>query len=153
LWGFSEVRARKVEVWVPLSRNIRSDVIDVHRGTRLDRADRTVLDAIPITTPVRTLIDIAGRLEDLKLSAVMEDLIKRELVDPERLRARLDALRTSGRPGGGRLESLLDARGAGPAMESTLEALVWKLIVESGVRRPERQYPVKVPGGRACTRL
>jgi very-short-patch-repair endonuclease len=42
----------------------------------------------------------------------------------------------------------LDARGAGPAMESTLEALVWSLIVESGVRLPKRQYWVDVLGGR-----
>ena len=33
-------------------------------------------------------------------------------------------------------------------MESTLEALVWSLILESGVRLPERQYRVDVPGGR-----
>jgi very-short-patch-repair endonuclease len=146
LWNFEGVRARKVEVWSTRSR--RSARVVVHRGTRLDRADRTMLGPIPITTPVRTLIDMAGRLEDLRLSAVMEDLIKRELVDPDRIRARLDALRSSGRPGVGRLDALLDARGVGPAMESTLEALVWSLIVESGVRLPERQYWVDVPGGR-----
>ncbi len=107
-----------------------------------------MLGPIPITTPVRTLIDMAGRLEDLKLSAVMEDLVKRDLVDPQRLGARLDALRSSGRPGAARLHALLDARGDGPAMESTLEALVWSLILESGVRLPERQYWVLVPSGR-----
>jgi very-short-patch-repair endonuclease len=103
---------------------------------------------IPITTPVRTLIDMSGRLEDLRLSAVMEDLIKRDLVDPARLHARLDALRGSGRPGAARLHALLTARGDGPAMESTLEALVWSLILESGVRLPERQSWIDVPGGR-----
>ena len=33
-------------------------------------------------------------------------------------------------------------------MESTLEVLVWKLILESGVLLPERQHEVKVAGGR-----
>jgi very-short-patch-repair endonuclease len=146
LWGFEGARARKVEIWT--TRSVRSDLAVVHRGTRLDRADRTMLGPIPITTPARTLIDMAGRLEDLRLLSVMEDLIKRDLVDPDRLRARLDALRSSGRPGGGRLDALLAARGEGPAMESTLEALVWSLIVESGVRLPERQHWVEVPGGR-----
>lgn len=148
LWRFEGVRSRKVELWIASQRRLRSQLVVVHQGNRLDRADRTALEGIPITTPVRTLIDMSSRLENLTLSAVMEDLIKRDVVDPDRLRARLAALRTSGRPGGGRLEALLDARGAGPAMESTLEALVWSLILKSGVRLPERQYEVKVPGGR-----
>jgi very-short-patch-repair endonuclease len=146
LWEFEGMRARRVEVWT--TRRLKSGLVVVHQGTRMDRADRTMLGPIPITTPVRTLIDMSGQLENLKLSAVMEDLIKRDLVDPPRLQARLDALRSSGRPGAGRLEALLDARGEGPAMESTLEALVWSLIVESGVRLPERQCWVDVPGGR-----
>jgi len=114
----------------------------------LDRADRTTLDGIPITTPVRTLIDIAGRLEDHRLLSVMEDLIRRGLVDPERLRARLHALRRSGRPGGGRLEALVAERGNGRPLESALEALVWQLIVETGVPLPERQHWVTAGEGR-----
>jgi hypothetical protein len=89
---------------------------------------------------VRTLIDMAGRLEDLKLSACMEDLIKRDLVDPERLRARLDALRAPAVPGAARLARAARCTRRRPAMESTLEALVWSLILESGVPLPERQY-------------
>ncbi len=146
LWEFEGIRARKPEVWT--KRHLKSELVVVHQGTRLDRADRTMLGPIPITTPVRTLIDMAGRLEDLRLSAVMEDLIKRDLVDPERLRARLDALRGSGRPGAARLQALVDVRSEGPAMESTLETLVWSLILESGVRLPERQYWVDVSSGR-----
>ena len=56
------LRGPKPELWVPMPRNPRSDKVIVHRGQRLDRADRTMLGAIPITTPVRTLIDVAGRL-------------------------------------------------------------------------------------------
>ena len=58
-------------------------------------------------------------------------------IRPDRLRARLDALRTSGRPGGGRLEALLDARGDGRPMESALETLVWPLIVRARGAAPE----------------
>jgi very-short-patch-repair endonuclease len=122
--------------------------VTVHRGGRLDRADRTQLDAVPITTPVRTLIDIASRLEDDRLLAVTEDLIRRGLVRPDRLRARLDALRSSGRVGGGRLADLLERRGDGRPLESALEALVWRIIVESGIRLPERQFWITAAGRR-----
>jgi very-short-patch-repair endonuclease len=141
LEGFTGVRSpRLAEIWVPARCKIRSDAVRVHRGTRLDRADRTTLDGIPVTTPIRTLIDISGRLEDPKLSSLLEDLLRRGVITEARLRARLAALRSSGRTGAGRLAALLDARGDGRPLESELEALVWQIIVSTGVRLPERQY-------------
>jgi very-short-patch-repair endonuclease len=148
LWGIDGVRARRVEVWVPTSRNPRSDLVVVHRGSRLDRADRTMLGPIPITTPERTLIDVAGRLEDDRLLAAMESVFRQRLGTPERLAARLDALRESGRPGAGRLEQLLSRRGDGRPLESTLEGKVWLLLQRSGVWLPARQHWVATAGGR-----
>jgi very-short-patch-repair endonuclease len=148
LWEFESGRSSRLELWVPYERSIRSSEIIVHRGTRLDRADRTMLGGIPITTPTRTLIDVAGRLEDHRLLSVLEDLIRRDMVRADRLAARLRALRKSGRPGGGRLQLLLDQRGDGRPLESALEALVWQLITASGVRLPARQYWVTTPHGR-----
>lgn len=107
-----------------------------------------MLGPLPITTPARTLIDIAGRLEDDRLLAVTEDVIRRNLANPDRLYARLRALRTSGRTGGGRLEALLDARGDGRPLESSLEALAWPIICSTGVPLPARQHWVLLPGGR-----
>jgi very-short-patch-repair endonuclease len=79
---------------------------------------------------------------------VMEDLIRRDIVRPDRLAARLRALRRSGRPGGGRLHLLLEQRGDGRPLESALEALVWQIILESGARLPTRQYWVTAAAGR-----
>jgi very-short-patch-repair endonuclease len=91
---------------------------------------------------------MAARLENHRLLTVLEDLIRRDLVRPDRLRARLDALRTSGRPGGGRLEELLDARGDGRPLESALETLVWPLILRADVPLPVRQHRVVIDGER-----
>lgn len=148
LLGFEGMRAAKVELWVPSTCKVNSPLVTVHRGTRLDRADRTVLDGIPITTPVRTLIDMSARLEDGPLLALTESLLRQGLVTEERLAARLGALRASGRPGAGRLEALLDERGDGRPLESPLEVTVWRLIVESGLPLPARQHWVTVTRGR-----
>jgi very-short-patch-repair endonuclease len=148
LWGFESVRTRRVEIWIPRKQNLRSDAVVIHRGTRLDRADRDLLDGIRITTPTRTLIDMSGRLEDDRLLAVMEDLIRRNIVTTDRLEARLRALRKSGRPGSGRLEALLASRGSGRAMESALETLVWTMIERAQVPRPVRQHWVVLGGQR-----
>jgi very-short-patch-repair endonuclease len=148
LWGIEGIRARRVEVWVPSERRPRSVSVVVHRGSRLDRADRTRLGPIPITTPIRTLVDLAGRLEDDRLLAAMEDVFRRKLGTPQSLRARLRALRGSGRAGGGRLERLLDGRGDGRPLESRLEARLWILLERSGVPLPSRQHWIVVSGGR-----
>jgi very-short-patch-repair endonuclease len=148
LWGVEGVRGAKTELWVPARRNPRSELVVVHRGERLDRADRTMLGPIPITTPIRTLIDVAGRLEDDRLLAAMESVFRRGLGTPERLGARLRALRRGRRPGVGRLADLLAQRGDGRAMESVLEAKVWSLLQTAGVRRPVRQHWVAVDSGR-----
>ena len=149
LWGMDGVRRpHKSEIWVPESRSLRSPDVIAHRGERLDRADRTTLHGIPLTTAVRTLIDVAGRLDDDRLLGAMESVFRQRLGTPERLAARLDALRTSGRPGAGRLQELLAARGKEAAMESTLEAMVWSLLRREGVRLPVRQHWVSVAKGR-----
>jgi very-short-patch-repair endonuclease len=148
VWGIDGVRGPKPELWVPMPRNPRSDKVIVHRGERLDRADRTTLGAIPITTPVRTLIDVAGRLEDDRLLTAMESVFRQKLGTPERLAARLAALRDSGRPGAGRLATLLDERGDGGPLESVLEAKVWQLLVTTSLPRPVRQHWITTPSGR-----
>jgi very-short-patch-repair endonuclease len=147
LWGIEGARSPKGELWVPLPRDPRHHLVVVHRGSRVDRADRTTLGAIPITTPVRTLIDLSARMEDDQLLSAMEHAIRRRLVSPQRLAARLTALRSSGRPGAGRLEDLLVAR-TGPSLESTLEAKVWLLVQRTGLPLPQRQHWISLAGGR-----
>jgi len=133
---------------VPSSKKTDIKGITLHRGTRLDRADRTKLGPIPITTAARTLIDLSARMEDLRLLAAMENAFRRGLVTPERLGVRVETLRRSGRPGAGRLADLLAAREPGPALESALEAKVWLLLRRSGLPLPRRQFWVSLPGGR-----
>jgi very-short-patch-repair endonuclease len=147
LWKIAGARATALELWVPSSRRTDADGLVLHRGTRLDRADRTMLGPIPITTPARTLIDLSARMEDDRLLNAVEDAIRRELCTPERLAVRAEALRKSGRPGAGRLAELLAGRSGRP-LESALEAKVWLLVQRSGLPLPRRQHWVSLPGGR-----
>jgi very-short-patch-repair endonuclease len=147
LLGIAGARSSAVELWVPSSRRSEVGGLVLHRGTRLDRADRHTVGPIPVTTPARTLIDLSARMEDARLVSAMEDAFRRRLVTPERLKVRVEALQKSGRPGAGRLAELLAGR-SGPALESTLEARVWLLVRRSGLPLPQRQFWVSLPGGR-----
>lgn len=147
LLGLEGVRAKDVELWVPSDKKTEVRGLTIHRGTRLGRADRAMLGPIPITNAVRTLIDLSARMEDDRLLATVEDAIRRQLVKPERLIARAEILRKSGRPGAGRLVELLRDR-SGPALESALEARIWMLLRRFGLPLPQRQFWVSLPGGR-----
>jgi len=57
LWGL--VRARGAGIEVSAQRARRRPGIVIH-GDRMDRADRTIRDSIPVTTVARTLLDLAG---------------------------------------------------------------------------------------------
>jgi very-short-patch-repair endonuclease len=148
LWGIDGVRATTIEVSVPDDRHPRARGVLVHRSGSLVESDGTRLGSVPITTSVRTLIDVAGRLEDDRLLAAMESLFRRQLATPSLLATRLDVLRGSGRPGTGRLAVLRDGRGDCVPMESVLEAKVWRLLVGSALPRPARQHWVATGAGR-----
>jgi very-short-patch-repair endonuclease len=147
LWSIPGVRSHRVELWVPAPRSPRAASIVVHRGPRIDEADRTSVERIPVTTALRTLIDLSARMEDDRLLAAMESLFRRRLVTPEQLEQRLAALCTSGRSGTGRLRQLLSERDSAPS-ESMLEAKVWLLLSRTELPRPVRQHWVNAPAGR-----
>lgn len=140
-WEFEGVRSPKPEVWIGSGRRLKSEDVVVHRGASLDDVDRAALGSIPITTPARTLIDVSGRLEDEALLALVEHSIRRGVVTERSVAERVVSLRSSGRPGIGRLAALLAARPPGArALESRLEARFWRLILTTDLPVPVRQH-------------
>jgi hypothetical protein len=99
----------RIHVTAPPSCRVRSVKVVIHRGT-VDGVDRTRLDAIPITTATRTLIDCAPELDDEVLEAALEDCLHRGLFTQRFLARRLQELASKGRAGVPRLRTILDRR-------------------------------------------
>jgi hypothetical protein len=59
----------------------------VHRGPPLHPDDVTVVDGVPVTSPSRTLIDLAEVLDEDELRECFERARGLGLLDPEALRA------------------------------------------------------------------
>jgi very-short-patch-repair endonuclease len=77
------------------------------RGRPSLAPDSIVLrDDIPATSPVQTLVDLATELGPVALERAVNDADKRDLIDPEALRA--DLMRFGGYPGIRPLRHLLD---------------------------------------------
>ena len=107
---FDGLAATQPELWVPKTSSARSDLVVVHRGAVAPN-DRRLLGPIILTSPARTLVDLAGVLDDEDLTAVVEDALHRGLTTPMSIRRCLDALGGKGRPGTARLRAILDDRG------------------------------------------
>jgi very-short-patch-repair endonuclease len=103
LWRIAPEQRREVSIPLPLDR--RRPGIVVHRRREL-RATRH--RGIPVTPVVDTLVDLAATLDTDATEAAINEADKRDLCDPERLRAALDDLPPW--PGLQALRRILDVR-------------------------------------------
>jgi very-short-patch-repair endonuclease len=121
----------KIEVSVQGRATRRPHGITVHRPRTLAAADITRHRGIPVTSPVRTLIDLAGRLTAEHLEAAINEADKRGLIDAEALRQALD-----GRRGAAQLRRILDHR-TFTLTDSALERRFLPLACGAGLPKPQ----------------
>jgi very-short-patch-repair endonuclease/predicted transcriptional regulator of viral defense system len=106
----------------------------VHRG-RLEPWERTVHDSVPVTTPARTLLDLAEVLPREALRRAVAEAEHQRVFDLTDLERTLDAHRH--RPGAARLRALLAEAGVGDDLtRSELEERVLAICDRHGVPRP-----------------
>lgn len=101
LHGLDGVSANRLEVTA--SKRLRSGVVVAHYAPTFTALDRDVVDAIRVTSPTRTLIDLAGVLDPEDLELAFEDALRRGLTSRARLSYRQRELDGHGRSGCGAL--------------------------------------------------
>lgn len=118
----------------------------VHRSTHVSYADLTVVDRIMCTTVLRTMLDLAGIVDDEALEHVVaRGLTARKTTAPRLLRFVDSSF--AGRRGGTALRaaaSQYTRRRAETA--SRLEVIVNRLIRARAIAEPVRQYKVVLQG-------
>jgi very-short-patch-repair endonuclease len=147
LWGFDAVKADGMHLSVPRQRNPRVPVAVVHRVSDLLAVDVTSLGPQPVTTPARTLLDIADLVDSRVLEEAFDGARRRGQIYVPFLAWRLDQLRRRGRRGVSELQMLLDAEHTSARAESWLESAFLRIIREAWLPPPRVQV-TKRPGGR-----
>jgi len=134
LWQIVKRRARpaSVEVTIPEGRRRRPG-LRVYRVGTLRPDEVTRLNGVPITTPARTLYDLADRMSRRRLERAVAEAIALRLTTAAELR--MMASRQAGRRGVRRLRAVLDL--GGPVRtRSEAEEIFLDLVLRHGVVRP-----------------
>lgn len=133
-----------VEVTFPLTCGVSTRAgISVHRA-RLDTEEIMRCRDLPVTSPVRTVADVAGRLPLVEAVVIADMAIHQGLVDVAGLCRRLTA--QAGRKGTARLRLVIEL--SEPAAESPMETRLRLLLVLAGLPRPEAQVRLHDASGR-----
>lgn len=115
----------------------------------LPRRDHTMVDGIPSTDPIRTLIDLGGQLPGPLFEDVLDTAIVRRLVRRDRLETRARELWTPRRSGCAVVLELLTQRHPDLARAANVwEARVVRLVRQLGLPEPRINYRVQVGGRR-----
>lgn len=141
-WGVSGFDATPVHVLLPRHTRRRGEPLAVlHETRRIPEHHVVVLDHIPVTTPTRTVFDLAALgAHPLRLGRAVDNLWARRLTDGSRLHAMLAELGGRGRPGIARMRETLAERGPDyRPPESNLERRFHRLVAEDGQEPLERQ--------------
>lgn len=79
-----------VEVSVPRKRRRRIEGVRIHRVRDLREDEIMVLEGLRVTTPARTLLDLAEEMSEREVEQVYAKALRRGLVTPETMRAMVE---------------------------------------------------------------
>jgi hypothetical protein len=139
LYGIGEERElvrggeRRIDVLVRRHGEHHRPGIMVRSRPALPSQDVGTFAAIPVTSPVRTFLDIATELPPNRLERAVNEADKRDLIDPDALRKALDS--RSGEPGIRPLRRVLDQH-TFRLSDDELELLFRPLAAAAGLPTP-----------------
>jgi very-short-patch-repair endonuclease len=134
LLGIGMERMDCIEVSVRSQGGRRRPGIRVHRRRALRDEDVGFCKRIPVTSPARTIVDLAARLDRTSVERMVDEADRLDLLTPPALRAALE--RHPAVPGVARLRTWLDRR-TFRLTRSHLERLFLPMAGEAGLPVPE----------------
>jgi very-short-patch-repair endonuclease len=146
LWDFPGMPEEIVEVTALRHRRRRAFDVLWHESYHLAERDITEIEDIRVTRPVRTFVDLGAVLTSSQLEEVLDNGLRRNLIDVAAIWRRLDEFGNL-RPGAVRVRSLLESRVPSdrPA-ESVLETRFRQLLRRADVPMPTPQFEIRANG-------
>jgi hypothetical protein len=139
LWGLARWPPAPFHVTGPIPRGPRQPVV-IHRTRRLDEADRSIIENIPVNSVPRLLLDMAARVRSDTLAGLLERSEELKLFDLGAVNELLD--RTRGHHGWGRLRRAIAIYEPPPFSRSKFERRFLRAVAKAGLPRPVTGFNV-----------
>jgi very-short-patch-repair endonuclease len=149
IWGLTAASDDIVEISVPAPRHPRLRGVIVHRSGDLRADQTTVRRRIPVTNPLRTMVDLAAVLAPTEVEDALDaGLAWPSLFSVQAVEAGLDRVAQHGRPGVAALRKVLAERVFGDVVsDSELERRMAKVLRRAGLPPAVFHYAVLTPAG------
>ena len=149
IWTLIEPSNDIVEISVPRSNGPRPRGTIVHRSGDLLAEQTTVRKRIPVTNPLRTMVDLGAVLSPEALEDALDTgLAYPSLFSVAAVEATRSRLAKQGRPGTGVLRHVLEERALGDAVsDSKLERRMGQLLRRARLPKAMFHYVVQTPAG------
>jgi hypothetical protein len=135
-------------VLIPRGRNVRRLGVVIHTTERIDLIDRGVAHGLPVTSPARTLIDLAPITPPAAMTAALDGAIRDRMVSEQFLHGRIADLRGKGRHGVPALLRVIEGSEITRGAHSWLERELLRLVSEAGLPAPLAQQVLGRRGDR-----
>jgi very-short-patch-repair endonuclease len=144
-----------IELTCPRWLRAKHPELRVHESTRLDLRDITTIDGIPVTTPERTVLDLASCYPNENyLEYVVQAARRKRLITYESMRATFDRYARRGLKGVRTLRITLDRWDpTSRPTESDMETTLLQTLRSHGLPEPTLQYEVHDRNGQFLGRV
>ena len=147
-WALDGISHAPMEVLVARGarRRHRAGLV-VHESTLWRPGDARVLEGVPVTSPARTIVDLASCVHPYRVEQALEDAARRGLCSYQEVADRFVGLARGGRKGTMALSRLLGERvGEHVPTQAMTERRAVQLIRAAQLPEPSRQIPVDLGG-------
>ncbi len=141
IWGFTRKEPRTIELTAPFRLLSTVPWLVVH-SSQFPRTMRRIRQELPVTSPARTLVDVAAQLNETELESAMEAAFRTRFVTPAELHHALRLLRCQARNGTALLHQLLQNGSPTRSSQLELEHRAYKLFTRLRLPEPICQFQV-----------
>ena len=136
-WGVDGFRCELVEITHPFEHHLRLRDVVLHRSFDLVHDDIEFAGPLPVTSRIRTLIDLGAVARPWLVSRALEQWLREGHVTVRQVRDGLDVVARRGRSGAGVLRKVLDERVLRlEASDSHAEVVLAQALREHGGPQP-----------------
>jgi len=141
LHAMPRLRRGLLIVTVPVRRSNRYPGVDVRQKTDLTPEQVVWKAGLPVTTPARTIIDLAAQLGVKRLARLVDWTVAHGLTSHETLLGLFIDVGRRGKPGTQKLRMVMEDRGGTPDRDpSELESRLLDLIERASLPPPTREF-------------